>query len=136
MAAAATKKKKKRLQMGAAWCKVYRKRGSERGVDDGRRESNQSVDQSLQAWPLSRGALLRARSQACCHAEAFTGTQRQRGDCWHQVTSLIHPSDAATWPSSLTEPDLHADLISISSHGPPVHDMICIQLSQMHTISK
>ena len=32
-----------------------KKRRSEGGVDDGKRESSQSVYQSLQAWPLSRG---------------------------------------------------------------------------------
>lgn len=43
---------------------------------------------------LSAGGYARARSQACCHAEAFTGTQWQIGWCWHQVASLIHPSTA------------------------------------------
>lgn len=57
----------------------------------GKRESCQSEDQSLQAWPPSGGAVLGARSQACCHAGAFTGTQRKIERCWQQVASLIHP---------------------------------------------
>lgn len=48
---------KKWLQMGAVWhsAKSKEKRRSEGGVNDGKRESSQSVDQSLQAWPLGRG---------------------------------------------------------------------------------
>lgn len=101
--------KRNRTQNGCRWelcgtVQSLKKRGSEGGVDDGKRESSQSVDQSLQAWPLSGGVVLGARSQACCHAEAFTGTQRQIGSCWHQVASLIHPSTASAQPSSLLHP--------------------------------
>lgn len=38
-----------------AWCKIKRKRRSEGGVNDRKRESSHSVDQSLQAWPLGGG---------------------------------------------------------------------------------
>lgn len=65
----------------------------------GKRESCQSADQSLQAWPLSGGVVLGARSQACCHADAFTGTQRKIEGCWQQVAALIHPGAAAQPPS-------------------------------------
>lgn len=39
-----------------ARCKVYKKKEEKRreGVDDGKKGSSQSADQSLQAWPLSR----------------------------------------------------------------------------------
>lgn len=48
---------KKWLQMGSVWhsANSTEKGRSERGVNDGKRESSQSVDQSLQAWPLGRG---------------------------------------------------------------------------------
>lgn len=72
-------------------------------MKDGKRESRQSVDQSLQAWPLSGGIMLGARSQACCHAEAFTGTQRKIERCWQQVGCLIHPGTVSTQLSSLLQ---------------------------------
>lgn len=41
--------------MGAMWQGAKSKEKSEGGVNNGKRESSQSVDQSLQAWPLGGG---------------------------------------------------------------------------------
>ncbi|KAK5871854.1 hypothetical protein PBY51_012597 [Eleginops maclovinus] len=67
-----------------------------------REEGEQPVSGSVTPGLASRrGVVLGARSQACCHAEAFTGTQQQIGSCWHQVASLIHPGSASAQPSPL-----------------------------------
>lgn len=57
----------------------------------GKRESCQSVDQVAPGLASQQGVVLGARSQACCHAEAFTGTQQKIEGCWQQVAALIHP---------------------------------------------
>lgn len=46
--------------------------------------------------------MLGARSQACCHAEAFTGTQRKIEGCWQQVAALIHPGTVSAQPPSFS----------------------------------
>lgn len=63
-----------------------------RRVSEWWKEGEQPVRGSVTPGLASRrGVVFGARSQACCHAEAFTGTQRQRGGCWQQVASVIHP---------------------------------------------
>ncbi|KAA8593203.1 hypothetical protein FQN60_009319, partial [Etheostoma spectabile] len=114
-------------------------KGSEGGVDDGKKEGEQPVRGSVTPGLASRqGVMLGARSQACCHAEAFTGTLRQIGSCWHQVASLIHPGSAIFSLSHvpLMELNLHGDLLSSSirifgnliycSTRPPIDDMYCV----------
>lgn len=49
-----------------------------------------------------QGVVLGARSQACCHAEAFTGTQRKIEGCWQQVAALIHPATVSAQPPSFS----------------------------------
>lgn len=68
----------------------------------GKRESCQSVDQVAPGLASQQEVVLGARSQACCHAEAFTGTQRKIEGCWQQVAALIHPGTVSAQPPSFS----------------------------------
>lgn len=102
---------------------------------DDRKEGEQPVSGSVTPGLASRRVVvLGARSQACCHAEAFTGTQRQIGSCWHQVASLIHPSSASAQPPSLSphvllnELDLHVGMLPPCSVPRRLYQILCLTL--------
>lgn len=102
------------LQMGAvchhANSKVKRR-------SEGRKEGEPPVSGSVTPGLASqRGIMLGARSQACCHAEAFTGTQRKIERCWQQVGCLIHPGTISIQPSSLLQSE--ATVVAFRTHIP------------------
>lgn len=68
----------------------------------GKRESCQSVESVAPGLASPQGGVLGARSQACCHAGAFTGTQRKIEGCWQQVAALIHPGAISAQPPSFS----------------------------------